>query len=127
MVAAKIHCECFPCLNVVNFFDGPNRPLPNLLIDGLWPHFHLPRLIPVWEAANHAYHGGVLVPPISLLAEPSHPRRGRSAVMAGSLLVLTGHSPQGAFELLSAARGLNVPEPDEQQAWVEAFARHTQA
>jgi protein-tyrosine phosphatase len=52
---------------------------------------------------------------------------GRSALMAGSLLVLTGQMPQHAFELLSAARGMPVPETDEQRAWVVAFARRTPA
>jgi protein-tyrosine phosphatase len=52
---------------------------------------------------------------------------GRSGVMAGGLLVLFGHTPRRAFELLSAARGLEVPETDEQRAWVAAFARRTQA
>jgi protein-tyrosine phosphatase len=52
---------------------------------------------------------------------------GRSSVMAGSLLVLAGYTPEHALELLSNARGMNVPETDEQRAWVRAFARHTQA
>jgi protein-tyrosine phosphatase len=52
---------------------------------------------------------------------------GRSSLMAGSLLVLAGYTPQHALELLSNARGMNVPETDEQRAWVRAFARHTQA
>ncbi len=52
---------------------------------------------------------------------------GRSSVMAGSLLVLAGYTPQRALELLSDARGMHVPETDEQRAWVQGFSRHTQA
>ena len=52
---------------------------------------------------------------------------GRSSVMAGSLLILIGQTPQRALELLSDARGMNVPETDEQRAWVEGVSRHTQA
>ena len=46
---------------------------------------------------------------------------GRAALMAASLLVLSGFSPDRAFDLLSHARGYPVPETDEQRAWVVAF------
>ena len=49
---------------------------------------------------------------------------GRAALMAASLLVLTGYSPDQAFDLLSKARGYPVPETEEQKAWVIAFFRH---
>jgi protein-tyrosine phosphatase len=48
---------------------------------------------------------------------------GRAALMAASLLVLRGFSPEQAFDLLSEARGCPVPETEEQRAWVEAFAQ----
>ncbi len=48
---------------------------------------------------------------------------GRAALMAASVLVLTGFSPGQAFELLSLARGYTVPETEEQRAWVVAFSR----
>src|SRR5215472_7180773 len=47
---------------------------------------------------------------------------GRAVLMASSVLVLTGFSPEQAFDLLSRARGYRVPETEEQRAWVIAFA-----
>jgi protein-tyrosine phosphatase len=47
---------------------------------------------------------------------------GRSAVIAASLLVAAGHDPTRALELVSAARGIRVPETREQQRWVEQVA-----
>jgi hypothetical protein len=43
--------------------------------------------------------------------------------MAASLLVLTGFSPDQAFDRLSEARGYPVPETEEQRAWVVAFSQ----
>jgi len=43
--------------------------------------------------------------------------------MAASVLVLTGFSPDQAFERLSVVRGYPVPETEEQRAWVVAFSR----
>ena len=51
---------------------------------------------------------------------------GRSALIAASLLVLNGYTPQHAFESLSAARGLPVPETDEQRAWVTSLYQYMQ-
>jgi protein-tyrosine phosphatase len=48
---------------------------------------------------------------------------GRAALMAASLLMLIGFSPDQAFDLLSNARGCPVPETEEQRAWVVAFHR----
>ena len=48
---------------------------------------------------------------------------GRAALMAASVLVLIGFSPDQAFELLSSVRGYPVPETEEQRAWVVAFSR----
>ena len=48
---------------------------------------------------------------------------GRAALMAASLLVLAGFSPDQAFERLSSVRGYPVPETEEQRAWVVAFSR----
>ena len=44
---------------------------------------------------------------------------GRSPLIAASLLVLTGHSPEEACELLSKARGYTVPETQGQRSWLE--------
>jgi protein-tyrosine phosphatase len=49
---------------------------------------------------------------------------GRAALMAASVLVLTGFSPDQAFDLLSSARGYPVPETEEQRAWVVAFSQY---
>ena len=48
---------------------------------------------------------------------------GRATLMAASVLVLTGFSPDQAFERLSVVRGYPVPETEEQRAWVVAFSR----
>src|SRR5947209_5425815 len=49
---------------------------------------------------------------------------GRAALIAASVLVLSGLAPEEAFNLLSKARGYPVPETEEQLAWVVAFAQH---
>jgi protein-tyrosine phosphatase len=49
---------------------------------------------------------------------------GRAALMAASVLVLIGFSPDQAFEQLSSVRGYSVPETEEQRAWVVAFSRY---
>ena len=48
---------------------------------------------------------------------------GRSSTIAAAVLVLLGETPAGAFERISAARGLTVPETATQRDWVHAFAR----
>ena len=47
---------------------------------------------------------------------------GRSSLIAASALVLLGVHPDEAFVRLSAARGLAVPDTEEQRRWVTAFA-----
>ncbi len=46
---------------------------------------------------------------------------GRAALVAASLLVLQGYSPDQAFHFLSKARGYSVPETEEQKEWVVGF------
>jgi protein-tyrosine phosphatase len=48
---------------------------------------------------------------------------GRSALLAASLLVLAGVSPDQAFQRVQAARGCPVPDTAEQREWVARFAR----
>ena len=43
---------------------------------------------------------------------------GRSGMIAAALLTAQGVSPSEALHRVSAARGLNVPETEEQRAWV---------
>jgi len=47
---------------------------------------------------------------------------GRSALIAASLLVLSGYQPERAFELIQQVRGRPVPDTEEQRQWVENFA-----
>jgi protein-tyrosine phosphatase len=47
---------------------------------------------------------------------------GRSGLIAASLLSLSGIDPETAFQRVSAARGLPVPETQEQKRWVIRLA-----
>lgn len=46
---------------------------------------------------------------------------GRSSVMAACALICSGHEAEQALRLISASRGLAVPDTDEQRDWVIAF------
>jgi protein-tyrosine phosphatase len=46
---------------------------------------------------------------------------GRSALIAACVLVLLGMAPAAAFTLIGKARGMNVPDTEEQQEWVAMF------
>ncbi len=46
---------------------------------------------------------------------------GRSALMAATVLVWLGESTGKAFDAVEDARGLKVPDTDEQRQWVAAF------
>lgn len=48
---------------------------------------------------------------------------GRSALIVACVMVAAGKNPDQAFDVISAARGLPVPETNEQREWVETFAR----
>ena len=48
---------------------------------------------------------------------------GRSAVVAGALLVSAGLEPEGALRRLGAARGCAVPETPQQRDWLIQFSR----
>ena len=43
---------------------------------------------------------------------------GRSSLIAGAVLVKLGITPDTAWTTISAARGVEVPETDEQRAWL---------
>ena len=47
---------------------------------------------------------------------------GRTGLVAACLLVKNGMSPGAAVDLVSAARGLAVPETTEQRDWIERYA-----
>lgn len=48
--------------------------------------------------------------------------RGRSPMLAASLLVMSGEEPDLAWRLVTVARRRPVPETFEQQTWVERLA-----
>lgn len=48
---------------------------------------------------------------------------GRSALIAASVLVLTGVSTDNAFNSLATARGRPVPDTEEQREWVTLFEK----
>jgi protein-tyrosine phosphatase len=48
---------------------------------------------------------------------------GRSSLIAAAVLVREGLSPAEAWERISAARGLSVPDTEAQRVWLAAFAR----
>ena len=47
---------------------------------------------------------------------------GRSGMMAAALLIRDGSTPGDALAQISGARGLSVPETEEQLAWVREFS-----
>lgn len=46
---------------------------------------------------------------------------GRTGIIAGGVLVKSGLSAKEAFELISSARGVQVPDTEEQEAWLCAL------
>ena len=48
---------------------------------------------------------------------------GRSSIMAACAPTFSGIEPEHALTLIKAARGLNVPDTDEQRDWVMAFGK----
>jgi protein-tyrosine phosphatase len=48
---------------------------------------------------------------------------GRSSMMCAAVLTLAGLDPDEAFHRIGLARGLEVPDTQEQRMWVEAFAQ----
>lgn len=47
---------------------------------------------------------------------------GRTGLVASALLINKGTDPASAVKLVSAARGVPVPETSEQRQWIEQFA-----
>jgi protein-tyrosine phosphatase len=46
---------------------------------------------------------------------------GRSSMVAAALLVIRGSTPEAAWHRVAYARGVPVPETDEQRDWVDAL------
>jgi protein-tyrosine phosphatase len=46
---------------------------------------------------------------------------GRSSLVAACALVCLGFSPDAAFEMIGKARGVSVPDTEEQRDWVAGF------
>ena len=44
---------------------------------------------------------------------------GRSGITAAAVLVLLGHEPRAVFEMVSKARGIRVPDTDQQLEWFQ--------
>jgi protein-tyrosine phosphatase len=49
---------------------------------------------------------------------------GRTGLLAAAVLVRHGHTPEAAFKLVSAARGVQVPDTAEQYDWVVQHQQH---
>jgi protein-tyrosine phosphatase len=47
---------------------------------------------------------------------------GRTGLVAACMLVTKGLSPGAAVEIVSAARGIPVPETEEQRRWIDHYA-----
>ncbi len=47
---------------------------------------------------------------------------GRTGLVAACLLIMKGLSSGAAIESLSAVRGVEIPETDEQRRWIEQYA-----
>lgn len=47
---------------------------------------------------------------------------GRSSLLIAALLTMDGHSADEAFQLISKARGLQVPDTPEQVEWLRSFS-----
>jgi protein-tyrosine phosphatase len=47
---------------------------------------------------------------------------GRSSILLAAILCLKGYPPEEALELITAARGMQVPDTPEQIAWIKGFA-----
>ncbi|MFT5469543.1 MAG: protein-tyrosine phosphatase [Verrucomicrobiales bacterium] len=48
---------------------------------------------------------------------------GRTGIFSAALLLRSGQNAEEAFKRISAARGLRVPDTEEQRAWVKANER----
>jgi protein-tyrosine phosphatase len=44
---------------------------------------------------------------------------GRSGITAAAILVQLGHEPRSVFEMVSTARGIRVPDTDQQLEWFQ--------
>ncbi|MGE0667401.1 MAG: protein-tyrosine phosphatase family protein [Sphingomonadales bacterium] len=49
---------------------------------------------------------------------------GRSSLVAGCVMIALGFRAAAALEAIETARGLPVPDTDEQRRWLEAFGAH---
>ena len=50
---------------------------------------------------------------------------GRVTLLAGALLIQTGASSEDALQRISDARGLSVPDTEEQRRWLQNFAAYS--
>jgi len=82
-------------------------PIPDLSVP------ELPAVLPTLRALAARLHDGAYV--------VTHCRAGigRSSLLAASLLVLNGATPDSAWAAIQEARGLAVPDTPEQRAWTD--------
>ncbi|HKZ78214.1 MAG TPA: hypothetical protein VJ124_07800 [Pyrinomonadaceae bacterium] len=52
---------------------------------------------------------------------------GRSAIIASAILVLAGVEPERSLKIVAKARGMTVPETQEQRDWVMSFGKEIMA
>ena len=87
---------------------------------------------PITDRSVPAQHGAVAALADALVADLRAGRGivvhcragiGRSGLIAACTLTRLGHAPADAFAMLTRARGVQVPDTDEQERWVEAFHR----
>lgn len=48
---------------------------------------------------------------------------GRSSMIAAAVLLHAGHDTDSVFQLIANARGVNVPDTEEQKLWVHNYER----
>jgi len=46
---------------------------------------------------------------------------GRTGIIAGAVLIQAGYTAREAFELISEARGVQVPDTEEQEKWLKSL------
>ena len=52
---------------------------------------------------------------------------GRSGMLAAALLIVDGMTMDSALAYIKEARGVPVPETDQQREWIRSFQRRMQA
>jgi protein-tyrosine phosphatase len=91
---------------IFSSFPIPDRQVPNSQSD----------IASLLEKASHTLANG------SNLVIHCRQGLGRSGLVAACLLATAGLSPGAAVEMVSAARGVEIPETKEQRDWIDRYA-----